>query len=188
MRSRSLALTPGGRAELSLHQRGKIFSPLHIRGVPVETGAPRRQNDRIARGGHARCRVDGRAHRPGLADGSSTRECPRHLGGGLPNRHNGPHRWDRAGQFRQVEALVAPSGDQYDRRKAPNSGLHRGGGGRLRVVVPGNPVFFGYELDPVRRHRRRAGRLQASLLCRSRSQGYGQRRGRIGKIVGEGPR
>ncbi len=88
----------------------------------------------------------------------------------------------------EVEAFVAPSGDQDDRGEATDARLHGGRRRRFGVVVPGNAVLLGHQLDPVRGQHGLPGRFPAPLLCGPRSEGHGRGGGRIGQVVRERPR
>ena len=145
---------PGPAAELCLHQRGEMFSSLRIRGVPVETGAPRRKDDGVARGGQAGGGVDRRAHRRapgGRAPGRRMPSPPRRRTLPPPPR---PARGGRVpARSDRSRPLLRPPAISTTEREAPHSGCTAAGVVALESSYQETPSFLGHELDPVGGHR-----------------------------------
>ena len=130
-------------AGLLMRQRGDeppevvAASGIPAARVPVEAGTRRRQQHDVARP-----RQRGRPPRP-LRPSRSARSTGRRpanaasiSSGRLADRDHRPDAGGLAGERRQVEALVAPAGDQHDRVERADGG-ERGVGRRgLRVVEP----------------------------------------------------
>ena len=92
----------------------------------------------------------------------------------------------RLGQRRQIEALVAPTGEEHDRVEAGHRGERGVGRGGLGVVVPAHPVGLGDELHAVGQAGEGPQHVAHGVEVGPRGH-RGHRRGQsVGDVVGQG--